>query len=63
MLKGIFYRLSPPAKLGIATLLIILSFILIYFIGIIVAVSVFHWNIFQSPELLTDFKNPENIKV
>ena len=63
MLKGIFFRHSPPAKLGIATLLILLSFFLLYFVGIVLAVSVFHWNIFQSPELLTDFKNPENIKV
>lgn len=63
MIKGILFRLSPSAKLGFALMIVLLCFFLVYFIGIIIAVSAFHWDIFSNPELLSDYKNPENIKV
>ncbi|PIP54193.1 MAG: CPBP family intramembrane metalloprotease domain-containing protein [Bacteroidetes bacterium CG23_combo_of_CG06-09_8_20_14_all_32_9] len=63
MIKGILFRLSPAAKLGATVLITLVSFFIIYFIGIIVLISVFHWNILQNPELLINYTKPENIKV
>lgn len=63
MIKGILYRLSPASKFGIAILITILSFFLIYFFGIIISVSVFKWDILHNLELISDFNNPTNIKV
>lgn len=62
MLKGILFRFSPSVKFGFALLIVILSFFLVYLIGIILAITVFQWNILQNPEMLTDLSNPESIK-
>ena len=63
MIKGILYRLSPASKFGVAIIITIVSFLLIYFLGIIISISVFKWNILQNIELLSDVNNPTNIKV
>ena len=63
MIKGILYRLSPASKFGVAIIITIVSFLLIYFLGIIISISVFKWNILQNIELLSDVNNPANIKV
>jgi membrane protease YdiL (CAAX protease family) len=63
MIKGILYRLSPAAKFGVSLLIIIACFFFLYFIGIIVSITVFKWNILQNPALLSDFSNPETINV
>lgn len=63
MIKGILYRLSPGSKFGIAILITISSFFLIYFLGIIISVTVFKWDIFQNIQLLADYNNPETVKI
>ena len=63
MIKGILYRLSPGAKFAVSLLIIIACFFLLYFIGIVISITVFHWNILQNPELLSNYSNPETINV
>lgn len=63
MLKGILYRLSPGSKFGIAILITITSFFLIYFFGIIISITVFKWDILQNIQSISDFNNPNNLKV
>lgn len=63
MIKGILNRLSPASKFGIAIIITVVSFFIIYFLGIVVSISVFKWDILQNIELLSDVNNPTNIKV
>ncbi|MBI5539137.1 MAG: CPBP family intramembrane metalloprotease [Bacteroidia bacterium] len=63
MIKGILYRLSPGAKFAVSLLIIVTCFFLLYFIGIVISITVFKWNILQNPALLSDFSNPQTIQV
>jgi uncharacterized protein len=63
MLKGILSGQSPFAKLGIIIIFIVAGYLLFFILGIVLSIPVFHWNLFQNPELLADFKNPESIKI
>jgi membrane protease YdiL (CAAX protease family) len=63
MIKGILYRLSPPAKFAVSLLIIITCFFLLYFIGLVISMALFDWNILQNSHLLSDFSNPKTIQV
>ena len=63
MKRGILEYLSPFAKLLFLFLLVICCFILLSFAGVLLAIPLFHINLFNRIDILMDIQNPAYIGI
>ena len=63
MNQTLFYNLHPFLKLIIALFISLVTFLVFMIIAILVALPVFHLNIFELQEVFSDFENVSNVAV
>ena len=63
MKESILGHLSPGAKLIFVFLLVITCFIILSFFGILLAIPLFHIDLFKDISVYTDYKNPEAVPI
>ncbi len=63
MRQTLFYDTHPFVKLIMALFITMVSFLVFLIIGMLVALPVFHLNIFELQEIFSDFENVHNIAV
>lgn len=63
MRQTLFYDTHPFVKLIMALFITMVSFLVFLIIGMLVALPVFHLNVFELQEIFSDFENVHNIAV
>ena len=63
MSRTLFYDAHPFVKLIIALFTSLVLFLVFMIIAILVALPVFHLNIFELQEIFSDFENVRNVAV